>query len=466
MVIFIYYVKIITYRGGLMDKVTISTDDDYKYCGILYEKFTLNNYNIYKPKKMVKCKAINGNAFEDELENVYFKLNSSSMDNEAEVLHFMSASSSIKKVYEERKNDLIIQHPNKNGIVKIEFVDIQDFINSSVLRDDDIDNYKVNINVKELYDELNSTIINQHNAIKDILTVLDVNYNVENYRNKTNILLIGPSGSGKTEIFRTIASKINVPITIEDSEQYSTTGYEGASVSDMLLNLYHNAHDDLKAAEHGILVIDEIDKKITSDNEDVSGKRVLNALLSIMEGTVINISVNQNFMDETIMFNTNHLTVVLVGAFSDLIKKNTSIGIDANIESSAISYGDIDERALIKYGLTPENIRRVSIFRLNTLTMDNFIEIMLKSKNSTLLEYKNYLKKKQVELNITDDALKKIATKAYKKNIGASGIKASLNEIFLDAFFDILCHPNTYDHLDIDTKSLDEVPPYRLTKKR
>lgn len=446
-----------------MDKIIISSDDDYKYYGIIYKKVTINNINIFKTKKVTKCKIINGNAFEDEMENVYIKFISDSMDNDEEVIHFISSKSTISKVYEEKKDYFMVQYMEESGKIKVEFIEKNNLLNKELFH---INSSNVNINIKELNEELNTTIINQKDAIQQILTILDLNNNLTNFRNKTNILLIGPSGSGKTEIFRTIAQKINVPITIEDSEQYSIVGYKGASITDMLINLYHNAHDNLKAAEHGIVVIDEIDKKITQDKEDVSGKRVLDSLLTIMEGANINISIDDDFRMKDIMFDTSHVTFALVGAFSDLIKKGTSIGFENNIENSTVSYNEIDENALIKYGMTPENIRRVSIFRLNRLNIDNFIEIMLTSKNSTLIEYKNYLSKKNIQLNISDNALKMIAEIAYRKNIGASGIKATLNDILLDAFFEILCNPNSFSSLDIDEDSLKEYPPYRLRRKR
>jgi transcriptional regulator with PAS, ATPase and Fis domain len=94
------------------------------------------------------------------------------------------------------------------------------------------------INMKQLYLAIKESIIGQDKAIKQIVSTIDRNYNVNNYRNKTNILLIGPSGSGKTEMFRTISETINVPIVIEDSEQYSAVGYEGNSVDKILINLY------------------------------------------------------------------------------------------------------------------------------------------------------------------------------------------------------------------------------------
>lgn len=359
-----------------------------------------------------------------------------------------------------RKSELTFTTNNKTNIYTPPIID-----KTSKSLEPTKNKESTSLNIKKLYYALKENIIGQDEAIKQIIPTLDRNFNIKNYRNKTNILLIGPSGSGKTEIFRTIEEVLNIPITIEDSEQYSAVGYQGANISDMLVKLYFKANCDINKAEHGILVIDEIDKKVSNDKDDVSGTRILSSLLSLMEGTNFRINIGSEDDPEYIDFNTNYLTVVLVGAFSDIFDKSSSIGFNNNIEKDKKDYQQINKKKLNEYGLSDENLRRVSIYRLNELSIENLYEILNNSKNSALTEYINYSKSKNVTLNITKSAKYIIAKRAYDKKIGASGIKDTLNEILNDAFFEISMEPDLYKGIKITAQSLNSVPPYILVKK-
>lgn len=320
-------------------------------------------------------------------------------------------------------------------------------------------------NVKEIYDYVTSCVIGQDKAIKKAITTISKNLNIEDYRNKTNLLLIGPSGSGKTEIFRSIAESINLPITIEDSEQYSVAGYVGASVSEMLIKLYEKANRSQTLAEHGILVIDEIDKKVHTTDDDVSGKRFLNSLLSLMEGTTFRINVGTDMHENYINFSTNNLTVVLLGAFSSIIDIKRSMGFNNNINSKQKKYEDVTIEDMKKYGLLVDLLRRVNIINVNELTIDNIENIIKNSKHNILLEFKELFSKKGVDLEVSDEAIKKIALMAYKKNIGASGIKNTFNDLLDDALFEVSINDN-YERVKLTDESLDNNPPYILIKKR
>jgi ATP-dependent Clp protease ATP-binding subunit ClpX len=322
------------------------------------------------------------------------------------------------------------------------------------------------INLKELYQVLKKNVIGQDEAIKNILITMDMNYNIDNYRNKNNILLIGSSGCGKTEIFRTIADNINIPITMEDSEQYSAVGYVGASVEDMLVKLYNNANKNLELAQRGILVIDEIDKKLTNEKGDVSGDRILNSLLCLMEGSKFRInSSGDTLCPNWITFDTSFLTVVLMGACSDLVKTVKNVGFGKKLEMK-VNYEDIDIDMLNKYGFSRELLRRVLIFRLNNLTVENLVTIMKDSANSALLEFYRYAIKKNIDLRIDDEAIYEIAKMAHEKGIGASGIKSTLNEILMRAFADIEIDDKGYDGIEVTKDSLDKIPPYKLIKTK
>lgn len=321
--------------------------------------------------------------------------------------------------------------------------------------------------IKTIYEKVTESVIGQDDALKKVITILDRNKSISNYRNKTNILIIGNSGTGKTEICRSIEQELQLPMIIEDSEQYSATGYVGSSISDMLINLYNKAGKDLTKAENGILVIDEIDKKVTSSKDDVSGNRVLNSLLSLMEGTTFRINTGDEFRPNYINFNTEKTTVILLGAFSDLVKKETSeIGFNKDINKKNIEYSKIKIDDLVKYGLTPELLRRLSVITLNKLTKDDFIEIMKKSKNSVLTSYQEYAESKNIKLKISDEAINLIAEEALSLNVGVSGIKAIFNKILDDAFFEISFNSNTYSSIIVNEETIKQEPPYQLTYRK
>ena len=318
-----------------------------------------------------------------------------------------------------------------------------------------------------LYPLIKENVIGQDDAIKRILTILDYNGSILSYRNKNNILLIGPSGSGKTEIFRTIEEITDTVVNIEDMGQYTSAGYKGADIENMLNHLYIKANKDLEKAEHGILVLDEIDKKITSDKSDPSGTRVIDSLLKLIEGTDFDIS-NQNIINnDSYIFNTSNLTIVLAGAFVDLFKcDRKSVGFNSKLNNSKLAYDDVDIEKLSTYGFPYECLRRINIISLNELSKEDLLEIVTNSKYSVLKEYINYFNLKNVKLNITNEALETVAEEAYNMHIGASGIKAIINNLLSQAMFEVGYNPNTYEELIIDENTIKSIPPYRLVHKK
>lgn len=484
--------------------------EEYEYIGFLFTKIEQNSHLIYNPISLVKC-----NKFDDymyDVENIgpLCTIYESNYGGESLAVGFIHSYEELKEDYDsieegiesiryevepyiiiqkyDEDNDITSTYKvNLYGESMIKIADFDEDKDELLLLDKQIEvstNIDVNeiiksnnkqknkyeyikdINMKELYYKIKESIIGQDETIQQVVSTIDRNYNIDNYRQKTNILLIGPSGSGKTEMFKTIAETINVPIIIEDSEKYSAVGYYGDSVEDMLVNLYHKADGNLDAAQRGIIVVDEIDKKITNHKGDVSGDRVLNALLTMMEGTIcrINITGDQSF-PTYVMFDTSKVTFVLSGAFSEMTLKEKGIGLNNDLVKQK-KYKDISIEDLNKFGIPMETLRRVSIYRLNELSIDDLVNIMINSKNSALKEYKKYAKKKQVNLLINDKAIRKIAEIAHKKEIGASGIKDTLNDILTPAFFEIGMNEGKYSSIKITEQSLDSKPPYILNEKR
>ena len=483
----------------------------YNCYGVLFEKLIFNDHIFYKALNIVKCNELEDLMYEVEnlgiLDNIY---NSCYDDSNDLLIGYVYTKEELIKEYDTLEEGIqslkdkvfpyvFIQKTDIDSNITITYkfnLDVNEFYKVAEYKNNklnifeeqiDITKEKIivneikevsnkpkivdctpkennQINVKELYLETIKSVIGQDEAIQGIIETLDRNYNIDNYRNKNNILLIGPSGSGKTEIFRTIAEKINVPITIEDSEQYSAVGYQGANISDMLAKLYINAEGDLEAAQKGILVIDEIDKKASNDRNDISGERVLNSLLPMMEGTTFKVNIGTEDDPNFITFDTSYLTVVLLGAFSDLSNSIKGLGFNNQLEKTK-SYKDISKSELKKYGIPNELLGRVSIFRLKELNADDLLNIMLNSKNSAYKELMSYAKKKKIKLNITEDALKKIANDAIKKDVGVRGIKTTLNEITDSAFFEVNMNKDKYNSIEITEETLNSNPPYILQKK-
>ena len=298
-----------------------------------------------------------------------------------------------------------------------------------------------NKNIKEAYEEIKSNVISQDKAIKQILTAVYKNNIIDDFRMKTNVLICGNSGMGKTEILRQIQKIVELPMIIEDMNSYTVAGYVGNSVEDLLRKLYIEANGDLELAEHGILCLDEIDKKaFTSNQTTIAFDGVLNSLLKIIEGGVYEIAIDRT---TKINFDKSRLTVIASGAFSkmnDIIKKNKgSIGFDKNnLVASSKGYATED---FVSYGMPREFIGRFStIVKLNDLSKDDLKSILLKSKISTLKINKETLKKLNVNVKLSNKLIDNIVEKAYNEKTGARALEKVINELFDEAMFDALPH--------------------------
>ncbi len=268
---------------------------------------------------------------------------------------------------------------------------------------------------------------------------------------KSNILLIGPTGTGKTHLARNLAEILSVPLVICDATEYTEAGYYGKDVEVMVAELLNKADHSVERAQRGIVFIDEVDKiarrshgaHTGAGSRDIGGEGVQQALLKLLEGREVYVPLDlaqQWARHDFAQIDTSDMLFICAGTFTDLYDyrglRQVGFAGEQRKRRAEVSRPPIALKDLVSYGMLAELMGRLPVVvELEELSEPQLCRILSEPPDALLREYRELLAMEEIELTVTDGALKEIARFAYEKKLGARGLRAIFEELLAELMF-------------------------------
>lgn len=425
----------------------IKKEDLFSFIGIKEEEIKLFE-GSYSEYYNTKFKLDLFNIVEDELEDcsvleitpefIYYLLRKSVAGSDVVIFFFESLKEQLNysgfiphshPSFKAVSNYLVFNHQIqfKKSTIKNDFSfwDEEDEVNLEVKRQNLFT--KKHTELWSLLEEIKKKFIGQERLVEELFYTMIYNQDLASNKRVTDgersiIFLDGPTGTGKTAITREICRKLDIPVASASSVNYSSTGYEGANITDLLSQLYQASGNNLQLAERGVIILDEFDKLSDPANEGIKMKKaVQQQLLDFLGGGIYSLNIGDKFLKtEQIEFDTSRLSFVLLGALSELRDKKT---VDNDIYS-------IMPEDLITHGLERELVGRINTYlHTDEYTKEDLLRILKESSISPMLSLKKGISLYGKELIIDEDIYEDIVNAAYQLHSGARGLQTIINNI-------------------------------------